>query len=142
MCPNLADDFTHVVVDVAANSADHVEVIVGVSQLPASTLIRAKLRLANQVEVRKQCEGPVNGRRIDRSIRLVHLDHDLLDRHVPIRLVEHFPHSQTRFCQAIASITEQGAELGFDTHLTHDSCCERFATTSTLLKHARARRIS
>lgn len=56
MGANLVDQLADVVVDSAAFSTHHVEVVVGMCDLPPGGTVDAELRLSNEVEVLEQGE--------------------------------------------------------------------------------------
>jgi len=133
--PDLVDKFAFMVVNRTAQTTDHVEMVIGVCDLPPGGVVYAELRLANEVEVFEEGQCPIDGGDVDGGIRPVDLRRDLFGGEVPSGGAQDRPDQPARAGEAISVIPEDDSQLGDSFHRSHGkggllrlvTFCEPFA---------------
>ena len=97
MAADLFDQVSLVVVDLTANLAYEMEVIVRMAQFPPGPFIWAQTRFANQIQVGEQGKSAIDRGGVDGRVRLVHLSNDLLDGQVTSGAVQYLPDTKPGF---------------------------------------------
>lgn len=117
MAADLFDQVSLVVVDLTANLAHEMEVIVRMAKFPPGPFIRAQTRLANQIQVGEQGKSAIDRGGVDGRVRLVHLSNDLLDGQVTSGAVQYLPDTKAGLREAVAPVAEQSGQFSFKGHI-------------------------
>jgi hypothetical protein len=107
MGSDLLHQLADVMVDAATSAAHHVEMVVGMGDLPASGAIDSEMRLSHEVEIFEEGEGSVDRRDVHAGVGLVDPQGDLLGGEMPVGGPQHRPDEPSWAGQAIAIITKQ-----------------------------------
>lgn len=104
---NLIDQVTDVMIHRPTAPTNHVEVIVGMSDLPSRRAVDPELGLPDEVEVFEQRQRSIDGGQVDRRVGLMDLLGDLLGGQVPVGRAEDGPNQPPRARQAVPVVPEQ-----------------------------------
>ncbi len=91
MGPDVVDQVSGVVLDLATGVTDEVELVVGMGLLPAGAAIGAELRFPDEVQLTEERQRPIDGGQIDRRVPGVDPGGDLLGREMAVYRREGVP---------------------------------------------------
>ena len=106
MAADALDKVSLVMINLPADPAHQMEVVVRVTQLPPRALVGPEARLSNQVEISEQGKAAIDRGSVDRRISLMHLSDNLLNGEMPTGAVEDFPNPETGLGESVPPIAE------------------------------------
>lgn len=136
MQADLTDQLPGVVPYRSAGTADEVELVVGMSDLPSCRLIDAETGTTHQIELFEDGEGTVDRGAIDGGVGVVHPVSDFIGREVPVCGAQHRPDEPARAGEAIAMFAEDMTDVGGGRHATRVSVDHEECDTSVIAMHS------
>lgn len=112
MGSDLVDQFALVMVHLTTLPANHVEMVVGVGDLPSGRIVDPEVGFPDQVETIEKGEGAVDGGDVDGGVGLVDPGGDVVGGQVAIGRAQDGPHQPARAGESVTVPTEDAGEVG------------------------------